>query len=366
MTLDHFVRWMYALKGLWAVVAALIVGAFLVVLAGANPLEAYAALLRGGLFDYYGFANALVRLCPILLVSLAVIIPLRAGFFNIGGEGQVYVGALFGTVAALYLPQAIPAVIRLVLICLSGAVGGALWALIPAVLKVYRGTNEIITSLLLSYVGANVVGGIIHVYLMEPGAPYPYTREIPFDATLPIFLPRTEAHIGILIAVALALIFGTVMKRSTFGLSVETVGHNPVAAAYAGVSIRQTAISAFVIGGALAGLAGIFEVVGVKYRLFDHFSPGYGFQGAIVAFLAGLNPRTAIFAAMFLAVLQAGAGSMQRAVGVDTMMVGALQGLVVLFVAVGLAFRYRPRVITASAPQTPAVGIVPANSKVPE
>ena len=110
-----------------------------------------------------------------------------------------------------------------------------------------------------------------------------------------------------------------------------------------GISIRRTAIIAFLVGGSMAGLAGTFEVIGVKYRLFDHFSPGYGFQGVIVAFLANLDPRLAILAALFLAVLQAGAGSMQRAVGVDTMMVGALQGLVVLFVAVGLSIRYRRR-----------------------
>lgn len=340
---DNVMRYLFALKGVWAVLAALIVGAVLVILAGANPIEAYKALFEGALLDYYGFASSLVRMSPILLVSLAVIIPLRAGFFNIGGEGQVYIGALMSTVAALYLPESLPAFLRIIIIMIAGGVGGALWALIPAALKVYRGTSEIITSLLLSYVATYLVGAIIQVYLMEPGAPYPYTRQIPLDAALPIFLPRTEAHIGIIFAVVLALVISVVMRRSTFGLSIETIGHNPVAASYAGISIRRMAITAFLIGGAIAGLAGTFEVIGVKHRLFDHFSPGYGFQGAIVAFLAGLDPRMAILAAMFLGVLQAGAGSMQRAVGVDTMMVSALQGLVVLFVAVGLGLKYRAK-----------------------
>ncbi|HMN11952.1 MAG: ABC transporter permease [Rhizobiaceae bacterium] len=333
--------WLFAFKGVWAVLAALTVGAFLIILAGANPLDAYVALFNGALFDYYGLASSLVRLCPILLVSLAVIVPLRAGFFNIGGEGQVYIGALCSTLAALYLPTVLPGSIRIVFVILAGGFGGALWALIPAALKVYRGTNEIISSLLLSYVAIYLVGAIIQVYLMEPGAPYPYTREIPSEVTLPLFLPQTEAHIGVIFAVAIALLVSVVLNRTTFGLSIETVGHNPDAAAYAGISIRRTAIIAFLVGGSMAGLAGTFEVIGVKYRLFDHFSPGYGFQGVIVAFLANLDPRLAILAALFLAVLQAGAGSMQRAVGVDTMMVGALQGLVVLFVAVGLSIRYR-------------------------
>ena len=346
----------YMLKSVWAILAALVVGAGLVMLAGANPIDTYAALFSGAFFDYYGFGSTLVRMSPLLLAGLAVIVPLRAGLFNIGGEGQIYVGALFGTVAALYLPDALPAPAAIILSILAGALGGALWALIPALLKAYRGVNEIITSLLLSHVAVYAVGVIIHTWLMEPGAPYPYSRELAPDRVLPVFMPQTQAHLGILLSIAAALVLFVVMKRSTLGQSIEIVGHNPVAAIYSGLRVRRLIVTSFLIGGAMAGLAGAFEVIGLKYRLFDHFSPGYGLQGIIVAFLAGLSPLLAIFAALFLAGLQSGAGIMQRAVGVDTTMVEALQGLIVLFVAIGLAFRYRPsrRALTAQAGATPA------------
>ncbi|MDN2565536.1 ABC transporter permease [Aquibium sp. A9E412] len=352
-------RLVFLFKGVWAVLAALVVGAFLVVLAGADPLAAYGALFSGAFFDYYGLASTLVRMSPLLLAGLAVIVPLRAGLFNIGGEGQIYIGALAGTVAALYLPEALPAALRLPLIVLSGALGGALWALIPALLKAYRGINEIITSLLLSYVAIYLVGAVIHVWLMEPGAPYPYSREVPYDVLLPVFLPRTEAHAGILIALTCAVVLGIVLRRTTLGQSITVVGHNPAAASYAGINVKRLILTSFAIGGAMAGLAGTFEVIGLKYRLFDHFSPGYGLQGIIVAFLASLSPLLAIVAAFFLAGLQAGAGAMQRAVGVDTTMVEALQGLIVLFVAVGLAFRYRPGRTAGKPPAGAPAAAVP-------
>jgi ABC-type uncharacterized transport system permease subunit len=351
---EGLIRIAYMLKSVWAILAALVVGAVLVRAAGANPIEAYSALFAGAFYDYYGIASTLVRMSPLLLAGLAVIIPLRAGLFNIGGEGQIYMGGLLGTLAALYIPEAVPAPIAIALTILAGATGGALWALVPALLKAYRGINEIITSLLLSYVAIYVVGALIHGVLMEPGAPYPYSREIAFERALPIFLPRTEAHVGILIATVLAIVAWVVLKRTTLGLSIEMVGHNPVAARYAGLNLRRIILSSFAMGGAVAGLAGTFEVIGLKYRLFDHFSPGYGLQGIIVAFLAGLSPLMAIFAALFLAGLQVGAGAMQRAVGVDTTMVEALQGLIVLFVAVGLAFRYRHKLRVAAPAATPA------------
>lgn len=347
-------RLAYMLKSVWAILAALVVGAGLVLLAGANPIDTYAALFSGAFLDYYGLGSTLVRMSPLLLAGLAVIVPLRAGLFNIGGEGQIYIGALFGTVAALYLPDFIPAPLAIVLTILAGALGGALWALIPALLRAYRGVNEIITSLLMSHVAIYAVGVIIHSWLMEPGAPYPYSREIAAERALPVFMPQTQAHLGILLSVVAALVLALVMKRSTLGQSIEIVGHNPTVATYSGLGVRRLIVTSFLIGGAMAGLAGTFEVIGLKYRLFDHFSPGYGLQGIIVAFLAGLSPLFAVLAALFLAGLQSGAGIMQRAVGVDTTMVEALQGLIVLFVAIGLAFRYRPGRRAAKAPAVAA------------
>ena len=336
------VRIIFLLKTVWAVIAALLLGAILILLAGGNPLEGYSALFRGAFADYWGVGDTLVRMSPLLLAGLAVIIPLRAGLFNIGAEGQIYIGALFATVAALYLPGYLPGIVRIALCIVAGALGGALWATIPGLLKAYRGTNEIITSLLLSYVAVNLIGAVLHMWLMEPGAPYPYSHEVPEEVILPIFLPRTQAHVGIMISWVAALVIAVMFWKTTLGQSIQIVGHNKHAASYAGLNVKRLTVLSFALGGSMGGLAGVFEVLGLKYRLFDHFSPGYGMQGIIVAFLAALNPIGAIFAAIFLGGLQVGAGAMQRATGIDTTMVAALQGLVVLCVAMGLALKFHP------------------------
>lgn len=341
-TLERLIKAAYLCKTVLAVVAALLIGTTLVFLAGGNPVEAYAALFTGGFLDYYGIANTLVKMSPILLTSLALIIPLRAGLFNVGGEGQVYVGALCGTVAALYLPHGIPVWVALPVTILAGAVGGALWALIPAVLNAYRGINEVVTSLLLSYVAVLLVSSVIQIYLLAPAAPFPYSEEIRPELRFGIVLPGTEFHYGVLIAILLALAVAVMFAKTKAGKDLELVGHSRRVAAYAGIDVNRIILSSFALGGSMAGLAGTFEVLGLKHRLYDHFSPGYGFQGIIVAFLARLDPALAIVAALFMGGLQAGAGNMQRATGIDTTMVGALQGLIVLFVAVGLAFKYRP------------------------
>lgn len=324
-----------------ATLAAFLGGGILILLAGSNPMTVYGELLKGGIFDYYGFASTLVRMCPLLLVSLSVVFPLRAGFFNVGGEGQVYIGALAATIAGLYFPESLPATVRIIFTIIVGGLGGALWALIPATLKIYRGTNEVITSLLLSYVAAYLVGGVIQLWLIEEGATFPYTRELSTDIQLPVFIPDTEAHVGIILAVIAAIFASVLLRYTTYGLAMRVCGNSQNVAQYAGINLRVVALTAFCGGGAFSGLAGALEILGVKYRLFDHFGQGYGFQGAIIAFMGNLSPLGAIVAAFFLAALQSGAGAMQRATGVDSMMVGALQGLIVLFVAVVVSLQAR-------------------------
>lgn len=331
---------LFATRSVWAVLAALAVGAIFIAIAGSNPIEAYATLFQGAFFDYWGFAATLVKMCPLLLAGLAVILPLRAGLFNIGAEGQIYMGALFGTAAALYLPG-IPGPLHILICVLAGGLGGALWALIPALLKAYQKINEIIVTLLLNFVALHFVSFMVSGPMMEPGAPYPYSPEIPQSLFLPHILARTDAHYGVVFGIAIAITMHLVFQRGVFGFTLATVGRNPDAARYAGISVRRHIIVSFMIAGALAGLAGTFEVLGHRYRLFHAFSQGYGYDGIVVAFLAGLNPFFAIFSSLFIGGLRSGANMMQRAVGIETTVVEVIQGLVILFVAVSLAFRYR-------------------------
>lgn len=336
----HFVRALYLLKSVWAVLAALLVGSLLILSSGHNPIDAYYALFDGAFFEYYGFANTLVKMSPLILAGLSVSVPLRAGQFNIGAEGQIYIGALFATWTALYLPV-LPGWLHILVCSIAGAAGGALWALLPAYLKAYHRINEIIVTLLMNYVAINIVSYFVSGPMMAADAPYPYSEEIPESLFLPHVLARTDAHLGVVVGICLAVVLFFVLQRTTLGFSLGTVGRNPTAARYAGISVRRSIIGAFLIGGAMAGLAGTYEVLGLKYRLFHLFSPGYGFDGVVITFLAGGNPLLVVVAAAFLGGLRSGAGIMQRAVGVDTTAVEAIQGLVVIFVATGLAFRFR-------------------------
>ncbi|MGE0211157.1 MAG: ABC transporter permease [Parvibaculaceae bacterium] len=336
--MESAVRFLVMFRSIWAVLAALLVGSGLMLLAGTDPIKAYGALFHGAFFDYWGFASTLVKTCPLLLAGLAVALPLRAGLFNIGAEGQIYMGALAATIVALYLPE-LPGPIHIFLATVAGGIGGALWALLPALLKAYQRINEIIVTLLMNFVALHFVSFIVSGPMMEPGAPYPYSREIPFSLFLPSILPRTDAHLGVVIAVILAIAIHIVMRRGVAGFTLETVGQNPAAARYAGMSVERHIIVSFLVAGALAGLAGTFEVLGHRYRLFDAFSQGYGYDGIVVAFLAALNPLFTIFSAFFIAGLRSGANIMQRAVGVPVTVIEAIQGLVILFVAMSLAVR---------------------------
>jgi simple sugar transport system permease protein len=306
---------------------------------GSDPIAAYAALFQGAFFEYHGIATTLVKMSPLLLAGLAVVLPLRAGLFNIGAEGQIYLGALFATLAALYLP-AMPGWLHIIVCSLAGIIGGGLWALLPAYLKAWHTINEVIVTLLMNYIGINLISYAVSGPMMEEGAPYPYSAEIRQELWLPHILPRTDAHLGAVIGVGLAIAMYFVLERTSVGFSINTVGRNPQAARYAGMSVRQHIVWSLVTGGALAGLAGTYEVLGLKYRLFHMFSAGYGYDGIVVAFLSGSHPLYAILAALFLGGLRSGANIMQRAVGVPTTVVDTIQGLVVIFVATSLAFRF--------------------------
>jgi simple sugar transport system permease protein len=327
------------LKSLWAVIAALLAGAILIIISGSNPISAYKALFIGAFFDYYGFATTLVKLSPILLAGLAVLLPLRVGQFNIGAEGQIYLGALFTSIAALYLPE-MPVWLHIVICIVTGLLGGALWAAIPGYLKAFHGTNEVIITLLMNYVGIDLVSYFVSGPMMAEGAPYPYSPAIKEALWLPLLLPRTDAHLGAVVSLVLTIVLIIIFRFTSFGFAFDSVGKNPTAARYAGISVRRAIFMSMVLGGALAGLAGTFEVLGLKYRLFHRFSAGYGFDGIVVAFLASANPVWIPLSALFLSGLKAGANIMQRAVGVETTVVEAIQGLVVIFIAAGLAIQY--------------------------
>lgn len=328
------------LSPLIAIAAALLVGAGLILIAGKNPVAAYAALFQESLADYYGFGNTLTKTTPLLLTSLGVLVALKAGQFNIGGEGQIYMGGLGSTLVGLYV-KGLPLIIHLPLAVLAGFLFGAIWGLIPGYLKAVRGVNEVITTLLLNYIAQYFISYLVNQPMMEPGAPSPFSPRLAQTAQLPTILPQTQTHAGILIGLIAAAILWVIFLKSPLGYQIEAVGQNPTAARYAGMSVERTIMLVMTVAGGLAGLAGASEVMGLKYRLFENFSGGYGFDAIAIAFLSRGSVPGIIFTSLFFGALRSGANVMQRSADVPVTIVYAIQGLTVLFIAISLALEYK-------------------------
>jgi general nucleoside transport system permease protein len=336
------------LSPLIAIGAALSVGAGLIALAGVEPIGAYTILFREAFANYYGFGTTLTKTAPLLLASLGVWLALKAGQFNIGGEGQIYLGGLGSALVGLLI-HGLPAWIHVPLALLGGFLFGAIWGAIPGYLKAVRGLNEVITTLLLNYIALNLVNYLVSNPLMEPGAPSPYSPAIDPAAQLPIVLPQTQTHAGILIGLLAAVLLWFVFARSSLGYQIEAVGQNPIAARYAGISVERTIVLVMALAGGLAGLAGAGEVMGLKYRLFDRFSPGYGFDAIAIVFLSRGSAIGVVFGSLFFGALRSGANVMQRSAGVPVTIVYAIQGLTIMFVAIGLVIEKRFTTLESSA-----------------
>ncbi|MBD1832178.1 ABC transporter permease [Cyanobacteria bacterium FACHB-472] len=319
-----------------AIASALIVGAILISLSNANPITAYSILFQESLANYYGFGNTITKTAPLLLASLGVLVALKAGLFNIGAEGQIYMGGLGSVLVGLHL-QGLPALIHVPLALLGGFLLGAVWGWIPGYLKAVRGVNEVITTLLLNYVALNFVGYLVNNPLKQPGAPSAYSALIAESARLPLILPQTQAHAGIFIGLFATGLLWVLFARSPLGYQIEAVGQNPTAARYAGMSVNRTIMLVMALAGGLAGLAGAGEVMGLKYRLFDRFSPGYGFDAIAIALLCRGNLVGIVLTSLFFGILRSGANVMQRSANVPVTVVYAIQGLTVLFIAISFA-----------------------------
>jgi general nucleoside transport system permease protein len=265
---------------------AFVAFAFVLLLAGKHPLQAYADTATFVLGSVQGFTELFVRMGPLVMTALAVSIPARVGLFNIGGEGQLYMGALFATGTALGL-AGYPGWLLLPLTAASGFIGGALWTLLPAVFRVKGIANESITTMLLNYIAPLCVGYQIFGPWRSPdGGSYPQSPELVEGARLAV-LEGTRLHSGLLIALACLAIYAYVLHRTRWGLEMRAVGGNPNAAEHLGLPVRRYMVICMAIGGGIAGLAGMVEVSAIQGRLVGEISPGYGYMGFLVAWLAG-------------------------------------------------------------------------------
>ncbi len=326
-----------------AILLSFVVSGLIIFLQGKNPLEAYLIIFKGAFGSLGAFANTCVRTTPLLIGALGMTFGIRGGIFNVGAEGQLYIGAACATAIGL-LPLPVPAWLHVILSLMAGILGGSLFALLPAYLKAYRGISEIVVTIMLNFIGQYFVSYLVHNprLLAQANASYAQSREVLKSATLPILVPGTSLHIGIIIAVLLVLVLYFVLNYTKLGFLTRIVGSNPEAAHYAGIDVKKSLVRTFLIVGGFSGLLGAVEILGLKHILFDYFSGGIGFETVTVALLGGANPFGVLIAAFFFGGLRAGGNLMQQTVGVSTFMVQVIQALSVLFI-VAIGFSAPPK-----------------------
>ena len=319
--------------------AAALAGAVVILIAGVSPFEAYRTMLDASLNGVRPLTRTLVLATPLILTGLAAAVACRMRVWNVGAEGQLYMGAIVAAGLALVLPAGTPKLLMLTVILLAGMAAGALWAGLAALPKAYFNTNEVITTLMLNFVALYFMNYLIFgsvSFWRDPDAMFPQGKLIPGAAELPIISHRL--HYGLLVALAVALVLWWSLRGTTWGFELRTIGDSPAASRYAGMSVSGKILSVLALSGALAGLAGAIEVSGVLKTLDPRaIATELGFTGIVVAAVARLNPLGVVPVAVLLGAVVASGTNLQT-VGLEAEIVFLLQGLIFLFVAAGEFF----------------------------
>ena len=319
------------------VLVALLIGAVMLLVLKANPIAAYAALVDGAAGSVSGITQSLVKATPLLLVGLGICIAFRANVINIGGEGQIILGAL----AATWFPLTFntwPGWLLIPVTLVMGFLAGAAWGFVPGILKARLNVNEILSTIMMNSIAAQLMNMLLRGSLMDPtgiaaGTFLAQSARLPQQVWLPRLVPQTLLHAGAIVAVVLAVLVYIFLWRTTIGYRIRAVGLNPQASRYSGINVPFNQALAMTLAGGFAGLAGAIEVMGVQHRLLDGITSGYGFTGIVAALLGSLHPLGLIPAAIVFGGLLVGGAQMQRAVQVPSSLITAILGLIVLFVS---------------------------------
>jgi len=332
-----------------------------IALMGVSPLRAYGYLLRGAFGDLNSVAETLVKAIPLVFTGLSYAFAYRCGLINIGAEGQLYMGGLATAIVGVYV-KGIPALIHVPLALTAGFLAGALWGLIPGVLKARLGVSEIINTIMMTYIAQLFVGYMVTGPIKEPGY-FPQTALVEPSAMLPKILPPTRLHLGLVFALLAVAAFWVVLWGTPYGFAVRAVGLNARAAEAAGIAPGPTMASALAVAGGFAGLAGSCEILGVQFRLLQGFSPGFGWDGIAVGLLGQATPLGVLAAAVFFGALRAGGNVMQRGVGVPVAVIYVVQAIIIIVVVASMYLQPRrgwgrPG---AGRARVPAAGVTAAN-----
>jgi general nucleoside transport system permease protein len=336
-------RWFNIVIPPLAIGLTFLLTSLLFVTSGADPIDAFGYLLFDPLTTRFGQLEVLVTATPLLLTGAAVAWAFRAGYYNIGVEGQL----LSGAVAAAWVgmnAQGLPSAVAILLMIGAGAVAGSLWALVPALLRTRFGIDEVVTTLLLNPVALLLVTGLLNGPWRNPETGFPESERIATAAEFPQIVDRSRLHLGFFIALVVIAVGWFVSTKTSLGVRLRSAGLSPHGARFAGIDVTRMLMIAALGSGAIAGIAGVSEVAGIQFRLTEGVSPGYGYTGIVVATLGGLSLLGSAAAALFLALISIGADTVSRALDVPSQLGNVVQATLLL-VAVSLLVlrRFRPK-----------------------
>ncbi|WP_077598366.1 ABC transporter permease [Olsenella urininfantis] len=322
-----------------SVLLALIVGAIIIACLGKSPLQGYGAMIQGSLGSAAKIGKTLERSCPLIFTGLTAVFAYKCGVFNLGGEGQFIMGGC--ATATVILGMGLDGPVATLCGLTAGIVVGGLWGLLPGILKITRGLNEMITTIMLNYIAMYFMEHVFKNLYSDNGLPK--TLALPNAARL---ASLGDMHAGVILALLLGAFLWYVIFRTSFGFKIRAVGMNPIASQVSGFPVKRLVLLAFVISGAIAGMGGSVELLGkTPYRLAGGFGSGFGFDGVAIALIAQLNPLAAMAVAVLFGILNTGGTMMQSVIGVPTAIVDIIRGLIIIFAVAGMAIVKLPKVI---------------------
>ena len=324
-----------------AVLAGLVVSGLLIYLLGKDPIAAYSTLLTGVFRDEYTFGEIFVKATPLIFTALAFALPFQAKLFNIGAQGQFYVGAIAASAVSLACGARVPAALALLLVGVAAIGSGALWAALIGVAKAARGSNEFLLSMMSTFVALALMNYLLRTQLRETKGEYPQTNPLQEPTWLPVVVPGTRVHLGFVLALLAAVGSWFFLYRTKLGFRVRATGANATAARLAGIRPERVYVVIFGVAGGLAGAAGFTEVNGVQHMLVQGFNPGVGAAGIGIAILANANPIGIVFAAILFGVLMVGGVIMGQLSGIPPSFIDVMIGIVMVCVILGNVLRWR-------------------------
>jgi general nucleoside transport system permease protein len=307
--------WHRVILAVGPILASLVLAGLILLAVGVNPLSYYGYIVQRGLLSPSGIEQTFTRMAPLLFIAAGLIVAFRAGMWNLGGDGQFLLGAVPAAAVAPYLVQVMPGWLALVCAFLLATAVAMVWSLLPALLRAYQGVNEIITTLMMSFLGVSLANVLVKLVFLDPGTTVPQTRTLPVDDRLPRLFDTTVTS-GLLFGLAAIILVHLMMTRTAFGLKLRMVGANPRAAVHAGLNVPQLTVAVFTISAGLIGMAGAIDILGVQGNVRADWNPAYGLAIIPVVFLARMNGYAAIAFVFMLSVLWIGGESAARRLGV--------------------------------------------------